>query len=204
MLFSSLSRILDVWRQDRAELIELIRPGLAEREIQARLSNLPFEIPQEVYWLYQWRNGIPTPNFHDLVLDFIPNYKFLPLVDAIAECERVEAFRANYITSSDYKNGDRPWFPVLSSHDMGHFVVLGSEKRQPSSPVLFLDWQAGFSLEITYPDLTRMMSVVAECYELGAYHLETEVMDRFGTTVEFLREDREEVDRIRRKHWNAV
>lgn len=44
------------------------------------------------------------------------------------------------------------------------------------------------------------MAVIAECYESGAYYYETKVMDQFGTIVEFLEEDPQEVSRIRLKY----
>ena len=199
-LLSSLERILDVWRQDREHFLELLQPGLTDQEIQDWILNLPFQIPHEVYWLYKWRNGIKAPRFYDFSLDFIPNYQFVPLTDAIKACEMVEDFRNTY-TSLQSTNCDKPWFPILSSSDIGYFIVFGSEKMDNSSPVLFLDWSSGdLIVEVKYPNLTTMMAVVADCYEAGAYYLETEVMDQFGTTVEFLKENRQKFNRIQRQH----
>lgn len=81
LLISSLEKILDVWKQDRADFIELLQPGLNIQDIQQYVSNLPFQLPQEVYQLYHWRNGVQILEFHDISLDFIPGFWFLPLAE---------------------------------------------------------------------------------------------------------------------------
>ncbi|NEQ52390.1 MAG: SMI1/KNR4 family protein [Leptolyngbya sp. SIO3F4] len=198
-LISSLEKIFDIWQQDREDLIELLQPGLKVQEIQERLANLPFKLSQEFHHLYQWRNGIQASTVYDFAFDFIPGYLFLPLADALKKYESIEEFKNSYTFLQD-SNYHRPWFPVFSS-DLGSFIVFGDENIHTSSPVFFLDWSSGDVIfECKYPNLTSMISVVAQCYESGAYYYETEVMDQFGTIVEFLKEDRQEVARIRRKY----
>lgn len=75
-LLTSLDKIIDIWQQDREDLIELIQAGLSVQDIQGYIANLPFQLPQEVYQLYHWRNGIQIPEFHDISLDFIPGFWF--------------------------------------------------------------------------------------------------------------------------------
>lgn len=201
-LINSLEKILDIWKEDREGFVELVQPGLTYQEIQNSISHLPFQIPQELYLLYQWRNGIKFPEgpiYYDGVRDFIPGCQFIPLEDAIQECERLENWRKTYTSLSD-ENCDRPWFPFLSDGDAGHFIVLGDENRHESSSILSVDCNAGLLPSIQYPNLTSMMAMVTECYESGSYYYETEVMDQFGTTVEFFHENPKEVNRIRRKH----
>lgn len=198
-LLTSLDKIIDIWQQDREDLIELIQAGLSVQDIQGYIANLPFQLPQEVYQLYHWRNGIQIPEFHDISLDFIPGFWFLPLAETLKGYEHVREFKNNCTFLQD-KAYHRPWFPILSS-DLGYFLVLGDKNMCISSPVFFLSWNSGdLIFEARYPSLTSMMTAIAECYESGAYYFETKVMDQFGTIVEFLEEDPQEVSRIRLKY----
>ncbi|QUY41458.1 SMI1/KNR4 family protein [Acaryochloris marina] len=199
LLISSLEKILDVWKQDRADFIELLQPGLNIQDIQQYVSNLPFQLPQEVYQLYHWRNGVQILEFHDISLDFIPGFWFLPLAETLKTYKHLKEFKKNCTFLKD-KAYHRPWFPILSS-DLGYFLVLGDRNTFISSPVFFLSWNSGdLTFETRYPSLTSMMTVIAECYESGAYYFETKVMDQFGTIVEFLEEDPQEASRIRLKY----
>lgn len=199
LLLSSLDKIIDIWQQDREDLIELIQPGLSVQVIQGYLSNLSFQVPQEVYQLYQWQNGIQIPEFYDVALDFIPGFWFLPLAETLKKFEHLKEFKNDFTFLQD-EAYHRPWFPILSS-DLGYFIVLGDKNTLISSPVFFLSWNSeDVIFETRYPSLTSMMTIIAECYESGAYYYETQVMDQFGTIVEFLAEDPQEVSRIRLKH----
>lgn len=199
LLISSLEKILDIWQQDREDFIELLQPGLNVQDIQQYVSNLPFQLPQEVYQLYQWQNGIQVPEFHDIALDFIPGFWFLPLAETLKEYERLKESK-DYFTFLQDEAYHKPWFPILSS-DLGYFLVLGDKNTFISSPVFFLSWNSGdLIFEARYPSLTSMMTVISECYESGAYYYETKVMDQFGTIVEFLEEDPQEISRIRLRY----
>lgn len=135
LLISSLEKILDIWQQDREDFIELLQPGLNVQDIQQYVSNLPFQLPQEVYQLYQWQNGIRVPEFHDIALDFIPGFWFLPLAETLKESERLKESK-DYFTFLQDEAYHKPWFPILSS-DLGYFLVLGDKNTCISSPVFF-------------------------------------------------------------------
>lgn len=54
-------------------------------EIEAKVSSLPFRLPQEFYELYQWKNGtLETSN----TVDFYKYYRFLPLEEALTTFPR--------------------------------------------------------------------------------------------------------------------
>ncbi|MEO1765090.1 MAG: hypothetical protein AAFR83_24800 [Cyanobacteria bacterium J06629_18] len=44
--------------QKAPEVKDLFKPGLKPEEIDEITKDLPFNLPQEVYELYQWRNGL--------------------------------------------------------------------------------------------------------------------------------------------------
>ena len=203
-LTHALERILHVWRQDREELVSLLQPGLSTEKIEEQLLNLPFRIPREVYSLYQWHNGILSPRFSDFVIDFLPGFRFSLLAEAVNQCQKVEEFRQEYISfarsypsySDEYC--DKPWFPIFDGRELGHFIVLGDKEIQEFSPVLSISWKRDETVKLEYPNLANMMAVVAECYETGAYYIETQMIS--NQVVEFLFEDEHEVAQIRSKY----
>ncbi|BAY87248.1 PBS lyase HEAT-like repeat protein [Calothrix parasitica NIES-267] len=55
---NNLKRIWDCIEQKAPEVKDLFQPGLKSEEIDEITKDLPFNLPQEVYELYQWRNGL--------------------------------------------------------------------------------------------------------------------------------------------------
>jgi hypothetical protein len=203
-LTHALERILHIWQQDREELVPLLLPGLSTEKIEEQLLNLPFRIPREVYFLYQWRNGILRPRFSDFVTDFLPGFHFSLLAEAVNQCQEVEEFRQEYISFArshpSYSNEycDKSWFPIFDGRELGHFIVLGDKEIQEFSPVLSISWKRDETVKLEYPSLANMMAVVAECYETGAYYIETQIIG--NQDVESLYEDEHEVAQIRSKY----
>ncbi|MBW4598631.1 MAG: hypothetical protein KME29_03220 [Calothrix sp. FI2-JRJ7] len=56
-LINALERILKWTKQHRPRYVDYLQPGLSRGEIEDLVKDLPFQIPLEVYELYQWRNG---------------------------------------------------------------------------------------------------------------------------------------------------
>jgi cell wall assembly regulator SMI1 len=57
-LMDTLQRILNWLQANYPEAASSLKPGLSYEEIEVKLADLPFHLPQEVYELYQWRNGM--------------------------------------------------------------------------------------------------------------------------------------------------
>lgn len=58
LLTESLEQILIQLEQKDPEIAASLQPGLTREEIDEIAMNLPFKLPEEVYELYQWRNGM--------------------------------------------------------------------------------------------------------------------------------------------------
>ena len=194
----SLDRIFKVWQQDREELIPLLQPGLSPEEIQAKVSQLSLQLPQEMYELYQWHNGIASNITFEFATDFLPGFNFLSLDQALKHFNEIENYRQQ-VMSLQGEPGHRPWFPVFSI-DVQHLIVFGDVTPQETSPVFYLSTTIGQPIQIAYPSLANLLSIVAECYETGAYYFQTDIVDNYGHLIEFLREDEPKVSHIKRKH----
>lgn len=200
-LRQSLARILDIWQEDREDLIPHLQPGLSTEEIQKQISKFSLQLPEEVYELYQWRNGVNHSNAFGSNTDFLPNeLSFLSLEEALQAYQRINDYRQLVISIDEKdKNACRPWFPLFGS-DGSYLVVFGDVAPQETSPIFDLYIEKSSLISLKYQNLTELMSITAECYETGAYYFETEVVDNFGTVIEYLVANKQEVSQIRRRH----
>ncbi|BAY07672.1 SMI1/KNR4 family protein [Calothrix sp. NIES-2098] len=53
-----LQRIWDCLVTKAPEITLLLQPGLKPEEIDNIAKDLPFKLPEEIYELYQWQNGL--------------------------------------------------------------------------------------------------------------------------------------------------
>ena len=173
VLASALNKILAHLQEYRPKTVTLLQPGLALEQIQEQVGELPFRLPQEVYELYQWRNGVKIEGYDSIPesMYFIPpHFWFLSLEDAISACKEIEGFRQEYTQQEEADNSHRPWFPIFGSDDLEYFIVLGDEKLQESSPVFYC-WLGGGELpKRKYSSLANLLAFVAEAYATGAYY----------------------------------
>lgn len=113
--------------------------GLSRETIEEKSKELQFPLPQELYELYQWRNGNPWSN------SFIfRNYWMLSLENALDVYYLRGSFAVirdlcgyeNYESKDDSSCWSHHWFPILNSRDEHRFwvVVIGQEY----SPILYI------------------------------------------------------------------
>lgn len=57
MLSVAMDRILNWMQQHRPERAKTFQPGLSREEIDQAIVGLQNYLPEELYELYQWRNG---------------------------------------------------------------------------------------------------------------------------------------------------
>lgn len=89
----------------------VMKQGLSRGEIEDKVKDLPFKLPNEIYDLYQWHNGgkepfIPHPDGWDLA-------SFSSLEEAISAAQT-------------WKN--LVMFPLFMIEDNGYFTVCTQEK----------------------------------------------------------------------------
>ncbi|MCC3415948.1 MULTISPECIES: SMI1/KNR4 family protein [unclassified Microcoleus] len=171
-LTNALERILKWMQKHDPQIATIWQAELSLSEIEEKVRLLPFRLPQEVYELYQWRNGFIQRaqgwsqgwGGHDSYnLDFlIKNY-----FDSINYSEECVAF-ANNSSSESLRNPQ--WFSLFG-HDKQDYFIIGEQKKQVSPVFCFDygDWD-DFRPKLKYSSLTSMMPTIAECYETGAYY----------------------------------
>lgn len=152
-LTNALNRILNWFENNKPSIIESLQPGLSIEEIDEKVKDLPFRLTQEVYELYQWRNGMIDDGSC-----FFKYYRFLPLEETLEESN---LFEEAWGLSLPFG-----WFPVFE-FEGGFYSVIGAEEKTETSPIIYTYHR----IDIAYRNLTNMMLYIAECYETGAYYV---------------------------------
>jgi cell wall assembly regulator SMI1 len=145
---------------------ERFQPGLSREEIEKKAGELPFPLPEEIYELYQWRNGNPSGNL------FIPgklagclNYFWFML----SLEEAVNTYFLHRDADSLRKKEDegvvwdQHWFPVFKSLHEGlfHVVEIGKE----TSRVFFLDPTTEGDHQELCDNLAEFLVIEADFFE---------------------------------------
>jgi cell wall assembly regulator SMI1 len=185
-LLEELAYIFEWLEYSVPELADRYNPGLSREQIDQIVKNLPFKLSEEVYELYQWRNGEANSIYHngDTTADFlfpdhhIPGNLSLPfwsLQQAVANYQDLwkmeESFRQNNSSEdfpNDFKLWDRKWFPIASMENKSMLITIGDINPSPIYQIHF-----GFlntPLRV-YKSLSSMISTIAECCESELYKI---------------------------------
>lgn len=153
-LTEALDRILNWLQQYDPKAASALQPGVTYNEIQEMVKYLPFQLPQEVYELYQWRNG---SNSDGLAFIF-DNMGLLPLQKAL-NFYKVTRQSKPYFFPLFFSEGDLKYCEIVLQENCGNYSIIFSDAKEYDL------------VELGYTSLTSMMLTIAECYENGAYDL---------------------------------
>ena len=153
-LTNALYRILSWFENNKPSTIESLQPGLTIEEIEEKAKDLPFRLTQEVYELYQWRNGMIDDGSC-----FFRYYRFISLEEALEELKLMEEAWGLSLPFG--------WFPLFEFEGK-FFSAVGAEENTENSPIL----RTYEGIDIIHRSLANMMLCIAECYETGAYYID--------------------------------
>jgi len=163
LLTNALDEILGYLERLKPEYAEALQPGLSYDEIDQELNHLPFRLPQEIYTLYQWRNGMYQENYFYGDSLFSPHFTIDPLGQALTRYrEKLEYWETSW---------NHMWFPFLYCGPKSYFFIVGSVERHESSPVFYGDIEFP-KPTLRYSSLTEMMLQIAENYRTGFYFVD--------------------------------
>jgi len=161
IMLDSLDRILDWYKSNVPNYIDDFLPGLTYEEIADPVKDLPFKLPQEVYDLYQWRNGSNYESGPIFIYHYFSSFK--------AALENNESF--NYPEAVDRRIQDLypPYlFPVFEFNRDEYFAVEGS-LDQADTALVFIMGLGGGEEKLVFNSLTTMIIAIAKSYEAGVY-----------------------------------
>jgi len=167
ILTEALSRIMDWLKEHQPEYAASFLPGVKSDEIQAVEKELGFKLPEEIYELYQWRNGTEE----DAMALCFPIMQFLPLAKA---SEYSQGCNEHIEREKEFLAEKREWYKIsplfvfIENNCDFCGIPLVDYKREKLPVVVLLE---AAMPDIFYTSLTDMMLTLAECYETGAYYL---------------------------------
>ncbi|HEC85004.1 MAG TPA: SMI1/KNR4 family protein, partial [Thioploca sp.] len=176
-LIKALDQIMAYCISLNLPMIAGFAPGLAEVQIQEITKNLPFRLPRELVFLYQWHNGI------DASESFLPYYRFLSLQKAVdvyqrdleTELDNQGLEKPEDLLKRDEEEGllYHPYRLPIFQLDARHYYIAHCEPKElRRSPILSFFLEEG--AEQQYDSLTDMMSSIADCYANDAYYINKE------------------------------
>jgi hypothetical protein len=168
ILVGALERIM-LWLQKyQPDYAASFLPGLDIEEIKAAEKELEFELPQEIYTLYQWRNGTED----DAKALTFPTMQFLPL-DRAVYCSK--GINDNFVFDRENTEEANQWNEISKN-----FIFIEDNCEYCGVPVIncktdnlpVINIGEGGAV-ILYTSLTHMMLTLAESYETRAYYLDS-------------------------------
>ncbi len=166
-LTEGLKRI-DVWLQvNMPERPSQLISGISHNEIKEQVQNLPFNLPDEVYELYEWHNG----DAEGLIFD---NYNFLSLRTAVATYrEWLAQIQYDKHQEAYFLEKGFPIFELWS--ECGVLLCLVCDGFD-NYPIRMLDTSCK-DYSFRYRSLTDLILHVADWYELAKYYEEHAIWD---------------------------
>ncbi|WP_375503286.1 SMI1/KNR4 family protein [uncultured Nostoc sp.] len=172
-LTDELQYILNWLKSTNHDFFDCYNPGLTRQQIDEITKDLPFRLSEEVYELYQWRNGTADLGYNN---GYLPLYFLFPeqlRADVICSFCSLQDSVYIYKTIGEATNYDdaywnQKWFPIAEYETKRRLYVVGDLDPSP----VYL-WDVGCledSVRI-YKNLLSMISVIAECCEFGLYQV---------------------------------
>jgi len=144
--------------------INALQPGLTLTEIQERIKELPFDLPTEVFELYQWRNGTKL-EAHKLQAMCFDSMIFCSLNYVIERTKEI----LEVANELDIKYDDELLFPIFEFEGEYLASVMSINVQVNCSPIVYITKIGEVSFK--YPSLSTMLQVIARGYETGAYYV---------------------------------
>lgn len=148
--------------------VRFTEQGMSLEEVERRLSFFPFRLSDEAYEFYQWA-GAPTGDrmpdgwdgsYNDNSTYYCYLEQLLEGADDLIHFLSLEEAE-KYYSPSDADIYDPKCLPFVS-YENGKLVIVGSETKIETSPVL---QREDIKDKLWFPSLTNMMLAIAEALE---------------------------------------
>lgn len=171
-LTDALGRILNWLEQHRLSDISFLQPGLSNAEIEEKVKDLPLQLPQEVWEIYQTIRGFNRERlYNNLSRQNEPNmfifdgYALLSLEEAM-EIYREKFFKTEYYYECNIERYNPNWFQIFVCYmsELEGYLVI--DDNSESCGVIFT-YNKDNERTKQYISLNSMMQTLAENYEQG-------------------------------------
>ncbi|ELS33267.1 MULTISPECIES: HEAT repeat domain-containing protein [Pseudanabaena] len=199
-LNKALQRIQNWLEIHRPNYVNSLQPGLTRKEIEEKVSLFPIQLSEEVYTLYEWHNGSDSWEF------FFPGYCFPSFENAIADMYSIDSEFSSYTLLLE--EIDTYFLLPVFSYDFTSISTLEIDTKRDHSLVLKSIPEETPSMYSF--NLTRMIEVIAQCFESGAYYMrkrnndESEVTWNYEMALEIHRINNNEIVEFTLEKINSI
>ena len=160
-LLNALNHIRATLENNYPDVAAKLPAGLPLKEIEQCFQSLPYQLPPEVYELYQWCGGWDeeTENW-----DFV----FTPYYGTTMCSPQGGMEMAEYFEKTRVRYLDKPLFPICG-YDRIYLCVVGDWQEECPAPIAYVSELN--TVELEFVSLTSMMQVSAEVWESGAAYI---------------------------------
>ncbi|HEX6432510.1 MAG TPA: SMI1/KNR4 family protein [Niastella sp.] len=159
-----LNRLLQVLTEVNAPLVNMLQKGIDRSAIEAEITELEISLPEEVYSLFNWRNGISlTGNNTFNQAWFFPLGSLTSLEDSTANY-RFNAGNDGYWNEKMF---------MLFESGVGEMYLIDCDDKSPTYRMIYKHWAGAVDFEVVitmYDSLECFLRSVNECFETKAYY----------------------------------
>jgi hypothetical protein len=145
------------------EFAKEFNPGISEAEIQNLLNSVEYDLPNNFYELYRWRNG--HPDYFNQPLESAQICQFSP-IKMVAENRKW-----NWWESSPPKYKHNSILPFIQDDSRFFGVVLG-RSYEYSAHIVHVGREGQCTLR--YDSIEAMLGSTVECFEKNAFYTDDE------------------------------
>ena len=170
---AQLERLEALWAEQGAPLVDHLRPGLRDDQIESQLRPLGLLLPSEAALWWKWHDGVPSGQPDVMGGSY---FRFLTLADAIGEyhASRQVAERAARSPDEADRLWHPSWFPITNTGSGGVIACDCSVPTGAATPIRAVHW--GHKEDSDVPvaqSLGQMVGMWIDALERGAWRYDT-------------------------------
>ncbi len=140
-------------------LTPYLYPGLAEKEVKALTSDLPFRLPKAVFEMYSWRNGTQEGKIPFGKMWLFPIWYLASVERAVSRYHGVVDALADF--------WEPRYFPLFLS-GAGDYMGIACTKTKTDDGEIVCYRQGDTEVAVEYANLNALLETVLGSYQAGA------------------------------------
>jgi cell wall assembly regulator SMI1 len=170
---TQLERLEALWAEQGTPLVEHLRPGLTNEEIERELEPLGLRLPSEAALWWGWHDGVPSGQPRVMGGSC---FRFLTLGDAVREyhsSRRVAETAARTEDEADHL-WHPSWLPITNTGYGGVIACDCSVATQDPTPIRMVDWGGKEDSDVPVAEsFGQMVAWWIDAMERGAWRYDT-------------------------------